>query len=71
MFFSFCSPLTIRHSLSFFKATVDQMIQRMLEEGLDEFVFGVVGAGGGAFVALGKGEVPFAVDLGDAGFEFE
>ncbi len=43
----------------------------MLQQGLNEFVLGVVGTGGGAFVALGEGEVPFAVDLGDTGFEFE
>lgn len=43
----------------------------MLDEGLDEFVGGVVGAGGGAGVALGKGEVPFAFDEGDLGLELQ
>lgn len=71
MFFFFCSPLTIRHSPPGVEATVNEMIQRMLQQGLDEFVLGVVGAGGGAFVALGEGEVPFAVDFGDAGLKFE
>ena len=47
------------------------MIERVFQEGLDEFVFGVVGAGGGALVALGEGEVPFAVDFGDAGVELQ
>lgn len=49
----------------------DEVVEGVLEEGLDEDVLGVVGAGGAAFVALGEGEVEFALDLGDAGFEFE
>ena len=47
------------------------MVERVLDEGLDEFVGGVVGAGGGAGVALGKGEVPFALDEGDLGLELQ
>ena len=57
--------------IGLFEFLRDEVVEGVLEEGLDEFVLGVVGAGGGAFVALGEGEVPFAVDLGDAGFEFE
>lgn len=47
------------------------MVERVLDEGLDEFVGGVVGAGGGTGVALGKGEVPFAFDEGDLGLELQ
>lgn len=43
----------------------------MFQQRLDEFVLGVVGAGGGAFVAGGEGEMEFSIDLGDAGFEFQ
>jgi len=43
----------------------------MFQQRLDEFVLGVVGAGGGAFVAGGEGEVEFSVDVGDAGFELQ
>ncbi len=39
----------------------DQVVERVLDERLDQFVRGVVRAGGGAFVALGEGECRSAV----------
>jgi hypothetical protein len=47
------------------------MLERVLDEGLDEFIGGVVGAGGSAGVALGEGEVPFTLDEGDLGLELQ
>jgi hypothetical protein len=49
----------------------DEVVERVLDEGLNEFVFGIVGAGGGTFVALGEGKVPFLVDPRDSRFVFE
>jgi len=57
--------------IGLFEFLRDEVVEGVLDERLDEFVLGVVGAGGSAFVALGEGEVVFAVDFRDAWFELQ
>lgn len=71
MFFLLCSPLTIRHSPRLFKLLGNEVVEGVLDEGLDEVVGGVVGAGVGAVVAFDEGEGGAVAFGGDDGLVFE
>jgi len=47
------------------------VVERVLQEGLNQVLWCVVGTCGGAFLALRKGKVPTAIQLSGAGFIIE